>query len=137
MKALFLAAIVHGVAWSPSVLAGDAGSHEALLVQALFANAAGECPAILMANDMKADCDRQLPAFKETLVKLGALRATSFQGTRALESGPAEVYRVSFEHGDMIWMIGTQDDGKIRVLWAPNAPEWNIGSFSRSNESRR
>ena len=84
---------------------------------------------------MKADCDRQLPAFKATLIKLGPLKATNFQSMRSLESGPAEVYKVSFEHGDMTWIIGTQEDGRIRVLWAPNEPTWNIGSFSRATAS--
>jgi hypothetical protein len=116
---------------SPAWAAQAAGTHEDILVKALIANAAGECPASLMAKDIKAACDQQLPAFKETLIKLGQLKATSFQGMRALKSGPAEVYKVTFEHGDMTWIINTQDDGKILVLWAPNEPDWDVGSFSR------
>jgi hypothetical protein len=84
---------------------------------------------------IKADCDQQLPAFKETLIKLGPLKATNFQGMRTLKSGPAEVYKVTFEHGEMTWIINTQEDGRIRVLWAPNEPTWNIGSFSRTTAS--
>ena len=117
---------------TPAWAAAAAGTHEDILVRALIANATGECPATLMAKDIKADCDQQLPAFKETLIKLGQLKATSFQGMRALKSGPAEVYKVTFEHGDMTWIINTQDDGKILVLWAPNEPNWDIGSFSHS-----
>jgi hypothetical protein len=135
MKALIFTAIVHVIVAAPCAWASDAGNHEALLVQALFANAAGECPATLMASDIKAHCDQPLPMFKETLINLGTLRATTFQGMRALKSGPAEVYKVTFEHGDMAWIISTQEDGRIRVLWAPNGPEWNNGSFSRNNAS--
>jgi hypothetical protein len=76
-----------------------------------------------------------LPVFKETLVKLGSINAASFQGMRTIESGPAEVYKVSFEHGEMTWIINTQEDGRILVLWAPNEPTWDLGSFSRKSDS--
>jgi hypothetical protein len=133
MKALIFMPMAMILAFmAPGWAAAAGGTHEDILVKALIANAAGECPATLMAKDIKADCDRQLPVFKETLIKLGQLKATSFQGMRALKSGPAEVYRVTFEHGDMTWIIDTQDDGKILMLWAPNEPNWDIGSFSRS-----
>jgi hypothetical protein len=117
---------------TPTWAVAAAGTHEDILVKVLIANAAGECPATLMAKDIKADCDQQLPVFKETLVKLGRLKATSFQGMRTLKSGPAEVYKVTFEHGDMTWTINTQDDGKILVLWAAHEPDWDVGSFSRN-----
>lgn len=129
MKTLIYAALVYVLASRPDAWSSDAG--EDLLLHALIANAAGECPATLMAPSIKADCDRQLPAFRETLVKLGTPRATSFQGTRELKGGPAEVYKVTFEHGDMTWIIRTQEDGRLQLLWAPNGPEWNVGSFSR------
>jgi hypothetical protein len=137
MKALIVTAIALVIAWGSPGWAGDAASHEAILVQTLIANAAGECPAALMAPGIQADCDQQLPAFKETLIKLGPLKATNFQGMRTLESGPAEVYNVTFEHGDMTWIINTQDDGRIQVLWAPNEPTWNLGSFSRTTAAQR
>ena len=135
MKALIFATIPYMLTLATSAWAADAGSHEAILVQALIANAAGECPATLMAPDMKADCDRQLPAFKETLIKLGPLKVANFQGMETINSGPAEVYRVTFAHGDMTWIINTQEDGRIRVLWAPNGPTWDIGSFNRNTAS--
>jgi hypothetical protein len=111
-------------------LASAAGDHEDLLVKALLANAAGECPASIMTADMKAACDQQLPTFRDTLTRLGSIKATSFQGMSTLKNGPAEVYRVTFVHGEMTWIIDTQGDGKIRVLWAPNPPNWDIGSYS-------
>ncbi len=43
MKALFFTAIIHLLACAPSVWAGDTCSHETILVQALIANAAGDC----------------------------------------------------------------------------------------------
>jgi hypothetical protein len=131
VKALVFAAIVSIFVLVNSARGGDSGTHEAILVQALLTNAAGECSATLMAPAIKADCDQQLPGFKETLTKLGILKSTSFQGMRTLRSGPAEVYKVTFEHGDMTWIINTQEDGRIRVLWAPNEPTWNMGSFTR------
>jgi hypothetical protein len=128
MKAPIFAMMVCGFALATPGWSAVGGRHEEILVRALIANAAGDCPEQLMAQDIKADCDQQLPGFRETLVKLGQLRATSFQGMRALKTGPAEVYKVTFEHGDMTWIINTQDDGKILVLWAPHEPNWDIGS---------
>jgi hypothetical protein len=113
-----------------------AGSHENLLVQALLANAAGECPSSLMADDIKAACDQQLPTFNDTLTQLGSIKTTSFQGMRTLKSGPAEVYKVIFVHGEMTWIINTQADGKILVLWAPDPPNWAIGSYSKNTAAQ-
>jgi hypothetical protein len=31
----------------------------------------------------------------------------------------------------MTWIVDTRHDGKLRVMWAPNEPHWDIGSFSR------
>ena len=126
MTAIVRIAMVYALASTTSAWAGGG---EDVLIRALIANADGECPATLMAPGIKADCDRQLPAFRETLTKLGTLQATSFQGTRALQSGPAEVYKVTFGHGDMTWIIRTQEDGRLQLLWAPDGPEWNIGTF--------
>jgi hypothetical protein len=133
MKALIFTPMVLILALiTPAWAAAAVGTHEDILVKALIANAAGECPASLMAKDIKADCDQQLPLFKETLIKLGQLKATNFQGMRALKAALQKSIKVTFEHGDMTWIINTQDDGKILVLWAPNKPNWDIGSFSRS-----
>lgn len=118
------------------VFASAGGSHEDLLVKALMANATGKCPASFMAADVKARCDQQLPTFLDTLTRLGSIKMTTFQSMRTLESGPAEVYKVTFMHGEMTWLISTQADGKIFVLWAPDPPNWDIGSFSRSDAAQ-
>src|ERR1700761_5091262 len=104
------------------LLAGTGGQNEGLLIRALLANAEGNCPAELMGAGIKADCERQLPQFRATLTRLGPIKSTRFQGVRTLETGSAEVYQVAFQHGEMVWLINTQDDGRIQVLWAPNEP---------------
>lgn len=109
-------------------LAGAPGSYEDLLVKAILANAAGECPASLMASDLKAACDQQLPTFIDTLTRLGAIKTTSFEGMRTLKTGPAEVYKVTFVHGELTWIISTQGDEKILNLLTPEPPNWDIGS---------
>jgi hypothetical protein len=109
-------------------VAGGPESYEDLLVQALLANAAGECPASLMAPNLKAACDRDLPRFIHTLNRLGALKSTAFQGMRNLPSGPAEVYKVTFVHGEMTFTINAQDDGKAVNLLTLGPPRWEIDS---------
>jgi hypothetical protein len=112
------------------------GKYEGLLLQALMANAAGECPASLMREELKNSCDSQLPDLKEKFAKLGAFKEISFQSTRPLDGGPAEVYKVSFEHGEWIWVLNAQSDGKMFWAFAPNPPTWDIGSFSRKVAER-
>jgi hypothetical protein len=114
-------------------LAGPSGSFEGLLVKAILANAAGECPASLMASNLKAACDQNLPTFIDTLTRLGPIKTTSFEGMRTLPSGPAEVYKVTFVHGEMTFIINTQGDGKALNLLAPDPPNWDISSYSSSS----
>ena len=33
--------------------------------------------------------------------------------------GPAEVYVVRFERGEMLWGAATDPDGKLGVFWTP------------------
>jgi hypothetical protein len=117
-------------------LAGAAGSYEGLLVKAILANAAGECPASLMDPVLKAACDQNLPTFIDTLTRLGPIKTTSFEGMRSIPSGPAEIYKVTFAHGDLTWIINTQGDGKILNLLAPDPPNWDNGSHSSSTAAK-
>lgn len=125
-----IAATVGGIVFAASAFAAG-GKYEDLLLQALMANAAGECPASLMRDELKKSCDSQLPELKDELTKLGAFKEISFQSTRPLDGGPAEVYKVSFEHGDWIWVLNAQNDGKMFWAFAPNPPTWDIASYSR------
>jgi hypothetical protein len=125
-----IAATAGVIALASSALAAE-GKYENLLLQALMANADGECPAALMRDVIKQSCESQLPVLKDTFAKLGAFKGITFQSTRALDGGPGEVYKVSFEHGDWIWVLNARD-GKIYWGFAPDPPTWDIGSYSRN-----
>lgn len=113
----------------PSGAAG--GKYEGLLLQVLMANAAGECPAALMRDELKKSCESQLTDIKDKLAKLGPIKGISFQTTRPSEGGPAEVYKVTFEHGDWTWALNAGSDGKMLWAFSLGQPNWDIGSFSR------
>jgi formylglycine-generating enzyme len=113
----------------PSGAAG--GKYENLLLQVLMANAAGECPAALMRDELKKSCELQLPDLKDKLAKLGPFKGISFQTTRPLEGGPAEVYKVTFDHGDWTWILNAESDGKEFLAFSLGQPNWDIGSFGR------
>lgn len=66
------------------------GKYEGLLLQVLMANAAGECPAALMRDELRKSCESQLPHLKEQFAKLGAVKEICFQSTRPLDGGPAQ-----------------------------------------------
>jgi hypothetical protein len=130
-----IAATVGGIVLFSSAFA-DGGRYGGLLLQVLMANAAGECPVSLMRDELKESCDSQLPDLKDKFAKLGPFKGIRLQSTRQVDGGPAEVYKVSFEHGDWIWVLNTQSDGKIFSAFAPNPPTWDIGSYSRKVAER-
>jgi hypothetical protein len=101
-----IAAAAGGIALVASAYAAG-GKYEGLLLQALMASAAGECPASLMRDELKQSCDSQLPDLKDKFARLGAFKGITFQSTRPLDGGPAEVYKVSFEHGEWIWVLNS------------------------------
>jgi hypothetical protein len=97
---------------------------EGLLVAALEANAAGQCPASLMAFVLQSECERNLPTLSALLKRLGPIQSVDFQGTDSLPNGPAEVFKVTFANGDMTFIINTQDDGRAMSLVSPDPPHW-------------
>jgi hypothetical protein len=129
-----IAAAAGAIALASSAFAAE-GKYEGLLLQALMANAEGECPAAVMRDVIKKSCESQLPALKDTFSKLGAFKEITFQSTRVLDGGPGEVYKVSFTHGEWIWVLNARD-GKIYWGFAPDPPTWDIGSYSRKPAER-
>jgi hypothetical protein len=107
------------------------GKYEGLLLQVLMANAAGECPAALMRDELKKSCESQLTDLQDKLAKLGPIKGISFQTIRPSERGPAEVYNVTFEHGGWTWELNAGSDGKMLWAFSLGQPNWDIGSFSR------
>jgi len=96
-----------------------AQQHADLLKQVLAESAKGNCPESLMSPMLRGACQNQMPNMKQALSAKGSITKTEFMGMQASQMGPAEVYKVTFSSGSMMWMINTGPDGKILVLWAP------------------
>ena len=104
---------------SATTAASSEGQYKDLLIRVLTANARGECPGDLMSVLLQDACERQMPNMKPQFDRLGKLQSARYRGIQQSQGGPAEVYRVSFENGEMTWMINTGPDGKILVLFSP------------------
>jgi hypothetical protein len=96
-----------------------AQQHTGLLKQVLGESAKGNCPASLMSPMLLGACQSQMPGMGQALAARGAISKTEFMGMQQSQMGPAEVYKVTFGTGTMMWMINTGPDGKILVLWSP------------------
>lgn len=96
-----------------------AQQHEALLKQVLGESAKGNCPASIMSPMLRGACESQMPGMSQALSSKGKISKAEFMGMQQSQMGPAEVYKVTFSAGTMMWMINTGPDGKIVVLWSP------------------
>lgn len=99
--------------------AAHAQQHDSLLKQVLVESAKGNCPASLMSPMLLGACQSQMPNMGKGLAARGSISKTEFMGMQQSGMGPAEVYKVTFGSGTMMWMINTGPDGKIVVLWSP------------------
>ncbi|MEC4593812.1 hypothetical protein VPG91_22620 [Nitrospirillum amazonense] len=109
-----------GVTMVSSVAAlAETGNNEQLLRKALQAVAQGQCPADIMSPMLRGSCMQGMPGFGQTVASLGAIGKADYMGTQQTPMGPAEVYRVIFANGSMMWMINTGPDGKAIVFWSP------------------
>lgn len=97
----------------------ESGMHADLLKRALTESAKGKCPAEIMSPMLKGACEQQMPAMAQALAGKGSIVDVEYVGTQASQFGPAEVYKVKFSSGNMMWMINTGPDGKIMVLFSP------------------
>lgn len=96
-----------------------AQQHDSLLKQVLEESAKGNCPDSLMSPMLRGACQTQMPGMGQALAAKGPIVKTEFMGMQQSQMGPAEVYKVTFRAGTMMWMINTGPDGKILVLWSP------------------
>ena len=120
MKRNFIAScMATGLIAINGMSAAHAQQHAGLLKQAIVESAKGNCPASLMSPMLLGACQSQMPGMGQALAAKGAISKTEFMGMQASQMGPAEVYKVTFSTGTMMWMINSGPDGKILVLWTP------------------
>jgi hypothetical protein len=105
---------------------GPAGAQEGYQPQlgakvraAIDAIRGGSCPKSLMTPVLEYQCRQQLSVMRQHFIALGAISAIEFEGTQSTPSGPAEAYVVKFAEGQMLWLIGADQDGKLTVFWSP------------------
>lgn len=89
------------------------------LRSALVAAQRGECPKALMVPTLEYACRQQAGNMSARFAQLGAIEDITFQGTQSSPTGPLEAYLVHFANGQMLWLVGTDADGKLATLWSP------------------
>ncbi|USX26048.1 hypothetical protein NHH73_26365 [Oxalobacteraceae bacterium OTU3CINTB1] len=100
-----------------SVFAQGTGMHADLLKRALAESSKGKCSPDIMSPMLRGACEQQMPGMSQMLTNKGTVLSVEFMGTQTSGMGPAEVYKVKFSAGTMMWMINTGPDGKILVFW--------------------
>ena len=114
--ALFLCAFV---SFSIDSLA-DQGAFTDVLRRSLQAIEGGT-PNYQEMEPMTADgVERSLGPTRAYLSRMGAIQKIEYRGIQDLPLGKAEYYHVTFENGEMSWMIDVNASRKIDILWSPN-----------------
>lgn len=98
---------------SSAAASAATGANGPLLQKAIEANAQGTCPADLMGPELLAACQQQIAGIHPMLTAKGKITKLDFLGTQ----GQAEIWRVTYEHGDQVWGIAVGSDGKIAGMW--------------------
>ena len=90
------------------------------MIAALQSVAGGTCPEKLMSPLLLEQCEQQLGLMQQALTRMGSIQEARYRGIEPLPTGAqAEVYRVVFSRGTMIWMAALGPSGKLSVLWSP------------------
>jgi hypothetical protein len=102
----------------PALFAEDGIAEK--IVEVLETNRSGECPEHLMAPILLDICEQQVSMMQRRLEQLGDIKRTQYRGKEKLANGvEAEVYKVYFENGTMIWAATEDSDGKLNFMWSP------------------
>jgi hypothetical protein len=104
-----------------AVRADSGGQLQDVLRRAIIAASQGKCPAELMTPLLRSQCEDQQPGMGQRIAALGQITSIDFMGTQTTPGGPAEIYKVTHEKGRLTWMISTDSQGKIVILWTPGS----------------
>ncbi len=116
-----LAAVVAAVSLGavPALAQESEGQYAADLRRMITETAAGTCPADLMAEQLLAACQQQLPQMSAGLAGLGAVQSVTFKSAEDAPVGRVETYEVVFANGvTLTWGIGGKTDGKYATAYA-------------------
>jgi len=98
--------------------AAPAGADGVLLQKALEANAQGNCPADLMAADLRTACLQQIVDIQPMMSAKGKITRLEFLGAQTNPAGQVETWLVVYEHGAQLWTISVGPDGKISGMFS-------------------
>lgn len=119
-KTSLLVAGVLAVALLQAPAVAQEGVAKDTMLAALRSVAEGACPERLMNPLLLEQCEQQLGLMQQALVRMGSIQEARYRGIEQLPTGvQAEVYRVVFSRGTMIWMAALGPNGKLSVLWSP------------------
>lgn len=103
----------------PVLFAEDADIGDKI-IEVLEANRKGDCPDDLMAPILLDICEQQVQMMKRRLSQLGGTKRAEYKGVETLQNGvEAEVYKIYFEKGTMMWMATEDGEGKLNFMWSP------------------
>lgn len=90
------------------------------VIAALKSVQGGKCPEELMGPLLLDQCEQQLSKMQEHLSGLGPIKNAEHKGIDYFPNGvEAEVYKVRFTKGAMLWLAAAGANGKLVGLWSP------------------
>ena len=108
-----------GLVSFPAMAQEGEGQYASDLRRMIAETAAGACPADLMAEQLLAACQQQLPTMSAGLSSLGAVQSIVFVKAEDTPAGRVETYAVAFANGAVLtWGIGHKKDGKYGAAYA-------------------
>jgi hypothetical protein len=115
---LLAAFIVAGLTFPAA--AEEGGKLKRKVLRVLQANSEGKCPEELLSPVLHDQCEQQIERIQARLQGLGSFDEAQYKGIEQLPNGTeAEVYKVIFEKGHMLWMATEGQNGKLNFLWSP------------------
>lgn len=101
-------------------VADEKGNLGDKVIAALKSVQGGKCPEELMGPLLLDQCEQQLSKMQEHLSSLGEIKGAEYKGIDYYPNGiEAEVYKVRFTKGTMLWLASAGSNGKLVGLWTP------------------
>jgi len=85
---------------------------------AFEAGAKGDCPTDLMEQGLLDACRQHIAVIGPQVAANGKIIKLDFLGWQSSIGNPAELWRVTYEHGTQIWSIDVWLDGKIHYMFS-------------------
>lgn len=119
-RIVFLCATLAAALMLAGAASAETGKLEGKVVAFIKANAAGKCPADLLGPVLLDQCEQQIDRIQARLSALGSIEEVQYKGVEQFPNGlEAEVYKIVFQKGNMMWLAAGGSNGKLYYLWSP------------------